>query len=82
MKTYVIVTALAALALTSLPAGAQTGGAAGSGINGAESVLRAKGDAKGADRIARARCFSGIGRCTPKFAGQRARAMKRAKAKD
>ncbi|HEY4981078.1 MAG TPA: hypothetical protein VII24_03840 [Pseudolabrys sp.] len=41
-------------------------------MSGAESVLRAKGDVTSADRIERAKCFSGTGACTGKYAVQRA----------
>lgn len=41
-------------------------------MSGAESVLRAKGDVTSADRIERAKCFSGTGACTGKYVVQRA----------
>ena len=69
-----------ALVFAGISANAQTRSAATSGMGGAESALRAKGNIKGADRVARARCFSGIGACSEKYAAQRAQAMKRARA--
>ena len=63
---------LALLAVTftvsATPGLAQTRSAT-TGMGGAEDVLKARGDERGANRIARARCLSGLGRCTGKYAG-------------
>ena len=80
MKMVVIIVALMALVFAAISANAQTRPSAGGGMSIAEFELRAKGDDKGADRIARARCFSGVGACSEKFAAQRARAIRRAHA--
>lgn len=61
--------ALAALTVTAAPTFAQTKSSATTGMGGAEQVLRERGNVKGADRIARARCLSGLGACTGKHAG-------------
>ena len=73
MKTIIIMATLAILSATT--ANAQQRPAAASGMSGAEGALLAKGNVKGADRIARARCFSGMGACNAKYAKQRAQAM-------
>ena len=76
LKTSVALLALLAVTLTvpTTPGHAQTRSAT-TGMGGAEAVLKARGDTRGADRIARARCLSGIGACTGKYAGY-ARATK------
>jgi hypothetical protein len=53
-------------------------GSAKSGMGGAEAALIAKGNVKGADRIARAKCFSGTGACNAKYGALKARAQARA----
>jgi hypothetical protein len=73
MKIVIIVAAVMALVFAAISANAQTQSAATSGMGGAEQALLAKGNAKGADRIARAKCFSGTGACNEKYGAQRAR---------
>jgi len=80
MKAVVIIAALMGLLFAAISANAQSRTSAGAGMGSAEAVLRAKGNISGADRIARAKCFSGIGPCSEKYAAQRARAMKRSHA--
>ena len=65
----IVLLALSALALTvpATPVLAQSRSATG-GMGGAEEVLKSRGDTRGVDRVARARCFSGIGACTGKYA--------------
>ena len=80
MKTIIMLAAMASLAFAAVPAVAQNQqGAKEPGMSGAEDVLRARGNIKGADRIARAKCFSGVGACTPKYAAQRAKARSTAR---
>jgi hypothetical protein len=69
MKTLIIVVAIASLALPVASASAQNrSGAATNGMGSADSTLRARGDVKGAERIERAECFSGLGVCNQKDA--------------
>jgi opacity protein-like surface antigen len=82
MKTFMIASTLICLAFAPAAANAQTQPAASAGMGGAESALRAKGNVKGADRIARAKCFSGMGACSGKYAAQREQASKRARAQE
>lgn len=78
MKTFIVIGTLAAFAFAALPANAENLGSAKSGMGGAEAALIAKGNVKGADRIARAKCFSGTGVCNAKYGALKARAQARA----
>jgi hypothetical protein len=77
MKTFMIIGTIAALAFATMPASAENMGSAKSGMGSAEAALIAKGNVKGADRIARAKCFSGTGACNAKYGALRARAQAR-----
>lgn len=78
MKTFMMIGTLAVLAFAVAPAGAENFSSAKSGMGSAEAALAAKGNIKGADRIARAKCFSGTGPCNAKYGAMRARAQTRA----
>jgi hypothetical protein len=79
MKIRIAILVAASLSLGTAAYAQNQTGAAASGMTGAESTLRAKGDVKGAARINRAMCLSGLRNCTGKYAIKGTRAMAKAR---